>query len=117
VCLIHATRGVVVAERVAVARSFLHRLRGLMGRSLLEPGEGLLIDPCSSIHTCFMRFPIDVLYMGADDVVRRVDHGMRPWRIGPLFTGAAYVVELPAGTAREAGVATGDRLCWRPIDE
>jgi len=116
VCLTDATRGVVVAQRVKVASSFLQRLRGLMGRSTLDPGEGLLIDPCSSVHTFFMRFPIDVLYIGADHVVRRVDHGMRPWRIGPLFTGAVYVVELPAGTARETGVVAGARLSWQPAE-
>lgn len=108
------TRGVVIAERVRVARSFVRRFLGLMGRPRLRPGEGLLLDPCSSIHTFLMRFPIDVVYVGPDHVVRRVDHAMRPWRIGPLFTGAAYVVELAAGTAREAGVAPGDQLSWKP---
>ncbi len=108
------TRGVVIAERVRVARSFVRRFLGLMGRRGLRPGEGLLLDPCSSIHTFLMRFPIDVVYVGPDHVVRRVDHAMRPWRIGPLFTGAAYVVELAAGTARQVGVAPGDRLSWQP---
>uniref|UniRef100_A0A7C2W8S6 DUF192 domain-containing protein n=2 Tax=Thermorudis TaxID=1649508 RepID=A0A7C2W8S6_9BACT len=112
--LIDQTRGVVIAERVRVARSVAQRFLGLMGRSGLQPGEGLLLDPCSSIHTFFMRFPIDVLYVGPDHIVRRVDHAMRPWRIGPLFTGAAYVVELAPGTARRTGVAVGDRVCCQP---
>lgn len=114
ICLIDHTRGVVIAERVRVARSVMQRFLGLMGRSGLRPEEGLLLDPCSSIHTFVMRFPIDVLYVGPDHVVRRVDHAMRPWRVGPLFTGAAYVVELAPGIARRTGVAPGDRLCWRP---
>lgn len=117
ICLIDQTRGVIIAERVRVARSVVQRFLGLMGRSGLRPEEGLLLDPCSSIHTFVMRFPIDVLYVGPDHVVRRVDHEMRPWRIGPFFTGAAYVVELAPGTARRTGVVPGDRLGWRPASE
>lgn len=116
IAVIDATRGVVLAERVRVATSFAARFLGLMGRGTLAPGEGLLIDPCSSIHTFFMRFPIDVLYVGSDHVVRRIDHAMRPWRFGPLNTGAQYVIELPAGTVARVGVAPGDRLTWCPSD-
>lgn len=113
VTLLDETRQVVIADRVYLARSLWARFRGLMGRTRLDDTEGLLIDPCSAIHTLWMRFPIDVLYVGRDHVVRHIDHGLRPWRIGALRTGAAYVVELNAGVAERAGVHVGDRVGWR----
>lgn len=112
--VINPAREAVVGERVSVAQSMWARGRGLMWRAALEPGTGLLIDPCSSIHTMWMRFPIDVLYVDRDDVVVRADAAMPPWRIGPLFTGARYVVEVPAGTIERSGTAVGDRLTYEP---
>lgn len=104
------TRDAVLGRRVREARSFLSRGRGLMLAPGLEPGEGLLIDPCSSIHTFFMRFPIDVLYVDRSSTIVRADRSMKPWRIGPLFTGSKWVVELPPGTIESTGTQTGDEL-------
>lgn len=105
------TRGTTVAKDPAVASTFFSRGRGLMMRSDFPDGTALVIDPCSSIHMFFMRFPIDVLYMNDSNEVVRVQHGIRPWRMGPLFTrGAKYVIELPVGTAERSRTAVGDRL-------
>lgn len=112
--VLNTTRGTVVAERVQVARSLWARTRGLMLRPPLPPGTGLLIDPCSSIHSMWMRFPIDVLYLDRDDVVVRIAVAMPPWRIGPLFTGARYVIELPPGMIRASKTSVGDRLAYAP---
>jgi uncharacterized protein len=78
--------------------------------SALSSGEGLIIDPCSSIHTFWMRFPIDVLYMNRDYEVIRADACMKPWRIGPIFTGSKWVIELPAGTISTTGTKPGDKI-------
>lgn len=112
--VLNKTRGTVVAEHVQVARSLWARTRGLMLRPPLPPGTGLLIDPCSSIHSMWMRFPIDVLYLDRDDVVVRIAEAMPPWRIGPLFTGARYVIELPPGTIRASQTSVGDQLEYAP---
>jgi uncharacterized protein len=104
------TRGVVVATRVEVARSFGARLRGLLGRSSLEAGEGLVIDPCSSIHTFFMRFPIDVVFLGDDDRVVAIIPDLRPWRATRFYAAARSTLELSAGTAARTGMAVGDRI-------
>jgi uncharacterized membrane protein (UPF0127 family) len=105
------TRSTIVAADVAVARSFLARGRGLMLERAFPLGSALVIDPCSSIHMFFMRFPIDVLYMDRDDRVVRVQHRIKPWRIGPLFTrGARYVIELPAGAIESSETQVGDEL-------
>jgi len=72
--------GSVACPRCRVADRPLARLRGLLGRAALEPGEGLLITPTGSVHTCFMRFPIDVVFLDRDGAVLGVRADLRPWR-------------------------------------
>jgi len=87
-----------------------------MFRSNLPTGTGLVIDPCSSIHTFWMRFPIDVLYVDREGMVLRADRAMRPWRFGPLFVRhGRYVIELPAGTIEQSQTTQGDRVLLEPI--
>jgi uncharacterized protein len=84
----------------------------------LADDAGLLIDPCSSIHMFFMRFPLDVIYLNKDDQVVRVQQGIRPWRIGPLHTrGARYVIELPVGVIERSGTSVGDQLSFHTAAE
>lgn len=102
------TRGTTVAPAVRLAATFWSRFRGLMLARPLPPGAGLVIVPCSSIHTQFMRFPIDVLYVDKSDVIVGIDRDLRPWRIGRFYRKVHFVVELPAGGA--AGCGIGDQL-------
>jgi len=102
------TRGAPVVVAGRVARTFWSRFRGLMGVPTLAPGAGLIIEPCSSIHTHFMRFPIDVLYVDREHVIAGIDRNLRPWWIGRFYKKVHYVVELPTGGA--AGCQVGDRL-------
>jgi len=88
------------------------RMRGLLGRDRLEPGEGLLIERCSSIHTCFMRFPIDVVYLDAGWRVKKKVAHLVPWRLSACL-GASHTLELPAGALERAQVPTGCRLVLR----
>ncbi len=104
----NVTRGAPVVVSGRVASTFWSRFRGLMGVSSLALGAGLVIEPCSSIHTHFMRIPIDVLYVDQDHVIAGIDRNLRPWRIGRFYKKVHYVVELPAGGA--AGCQVGDRL-------
>jgi len=112
--VVNATRGQSLVAAGWVADRFWSRLRGLIGNPLLEPGEGLLITPCNSVHTHFMGFPIDVLYVNGTEEVVGIDHALRPWRFGRLYRGARFVLELPAGTARATGTQVGDRLQVEP---
>jgi uncharacterized membrane protein (UPF0127 family) len=82
-------------------------MRGLLGRSALEPGEGMLFRPAGSIHMFFMRFPIDAVFCDAELRVIDVERGLQPWRTARRG-GAKIVVELAEGAA--AGLAAGDRL-------
>ena len=104
------TRDQVLISDGEAATSFLARLRGLIGHAPLQEGQGMMIKPCSSIHTFGMGFPIDVVF--ADQVGRVVKTASEvpPNRIGPVARGAAFVLELPAGTIARTGIQVGDQI-------
>lgn len=101
--------GDVVCDRCVVADSPVSRMRGLLGRSELRPGEGLLLRPASAIHTWFMRFPIDAVFLDRDWRVVGISDDVRPWRAASR-RGAKAVLELPAGESSRRGLALGDQL-------
>jgi uncharacterized membrane protein (UPF0127 family) len=105
-------RGVVVVQEGQHARTFWGRLRGLLDTPPLQPGQGLLLEPCNSIHMFFMSYPIDALYLDAGNRVLRVVSDLAPWRVGPTIRRARRVLELPAGHAARCGVQVGDRLSF-----
>lgn len=100
-----------MCERCLLAETPLTRLKGLLGRSGLERGEGLLLRPASSIHTFFMRFPIDAVFLDRDLVVLSVSSHLKPWRTAGK-RGAKAVLELPAGEAERAGLQPGEKLVF-----
>ena len=112
--IVNADRGTVLAERAEIARSFWTRGIGLMGRRGLPEGGGLVIDPCGSIQTWFMAFPIDVAFVARDGRVVRLAHAVPPWRLGPVARGARSVIERPAGTLERTGTVVDDRLILEP---
>jgi hypothetical protein len=99
----------VVCEECLVADRPLARMRGLLGRTSLPRGEGVLLRPAGSIHTFFMRFPIDAVFVDRDGVVVGVEHELRPWRTARR-SGAHAVLELAAGEADARGVTAGQQL-------
>jgi hypothetical protein len=108
--VVNRTKGTLVAERADVAATFFTRLRGLLGRSSLDQGSGLVLRPTNSIHSFFMKFPIDVLFLDRSARVLHVMGDMRPNRISPLVRHAHTVVELPVGAIAASRTATGDQL-------
>jgi uncharacterized membrane protein (UPF0127 family) len=101
--------GSLVCEHCRVADGFLLRLRGLAGRRRLAPGHGLLLPRTRSVHTHFMRFAIDVVFLDAEDTVVRVVPGLRPWRAA-ASRDARAVLELRATEAEKRGLRVGTRL-------
>src|SRR5438067_12208500 len=101
--------GRVVCERCEVAATPLSRMKGLLGRSGLAPGEGMLIRPTSGVHTAFMRFPIDVVFLDRSLRVLAVREDVRPWR-AVAQRGARAALELAAGEAARSGIGEGDEL-------
>ena len=104
------TRNTDLATRASAARSFWPRLVGLLGRRSLDAGDGLLIEPCRSVHTIFMRFPIDVVYVDRDMAVVKTAHDLRPFRVSGAIRSARSVIELPSGTIARSGTSVGDQL-------
>jgi uncharacterized protein len=101
--------GGVVCKRCIVADRMLPRMKGLLGRRELPAGEGMLIRPAPSIHTFFMRFPIDVVFLARDGEVLKVSSNVKPWRARSCRR-AHSVLELAAGEAERRRVARGRRL-------
>jgi uncharacterized protein len=102
--------GTLLGDRIAVADTRATRAVGLLSRDGLDPGEGLWIIPSRGVHTCWMRFPIDVIALDERGVIidRVVD--MKPWRIRLPRRGTAGVLELPAGALDESGTEVGHRI-------
>lgn len=99
-------------EQIATAlhaKGYFARLRGLLGRSLDEDG-GLMLSPCSAIHTIGMRYAIDAVYLDRSWRVLRVDESLNPGRVLPPQRGGKHVLELRAGRAKQCAIATGDIL-------
>ena len=103
-------RPLLEVERTSTA---FERLRGLLGRPAPAAGRGLLIDPCASVHTTFMSYPIDVVFIAGDWTLLRVVPQLRPWRAA-ICPRAAMTLELAAGQAAALGISAGQRLLWRP---
>ena len=102
-------RGPVVCEQGEVAASSWSRSKGLLGRSGLGEQEGLWIQPTSSIHMWFMRFPIDVIWAAEDGRVIKLVVNIKPWRMS-FCRGAKVSLELPVGAIERSGVKVGDHL-------
>ncbi len=106
--LFNTTRDTVLAGKVRVARSFGSRLLGLMGRGSLAVDEGLLIPGCRSVHTWFMRFPIDVVYLDESGHVVRVHERVAPFHLSWGGQRARDVLEITAGAAATGDTRPGD---------
>jgi uncharacterized membrane protein (UPF0127 family) len=107
---VNCTRQIVLSENLETANRFFKRFIGLMGRKRINPGGGLLIAPCSSIHMFFMRFPIDAVFIGSDGRVVYLEKQIQPWRVSRVVWKARSVLELPAGTIDRTGTEVGDLI-------
>lgn len=108
-------RSTVLATRLEVADNGPKRNKGLLGRDGLGPGEGLWIVPCESVHTFFMRFPIDLVYLDRKNTVKKVRSAVGAWRLSACLS-AHSILELPAGTIRNTLTVPGDTLEFTPAD-
>lgn len=108
--VVNLTSNEVLADQAQFAKTFLTRLKGLMFRKEIEPGECLILHPCNSIHTFFMRFPIDVLFVSKENKVVHAIENISPNAVSPIVRSAARVVELPVGTIWKTNTKVGDRL-------
>lgn len=102
-----------IAETIRYTDCFLGKLFGLAGRRNIPAGEGIIIKGCAWVHTFFMRFAIDILYLDSGLRILRIDRSIPPWRLLEPCPGASTVLELAGGTADKCGLAVGERLVLR----
>ncbi|MFA5059291.1 MAG: DUF192 domain-containing protein [Candidatus Omnitrophota bacterium] len=108
--IINTTRQTVIADQVAIADTPLSRMIGLLNRKQILPSEALVIESCNSIHMFFMRFSIDVIFVGKDNSVVGLVKNIKPFSLSPIFWKAQRAIELPAGTIQASGTCLGDSI-------
>lgn len=106
--LISFSKGNLLAKEAKIADSFLKRIKGLLGRKEFLEGEALIFYKTNSIHTFFMRFPIDVLFFDNEGKVIKAVSNLKPFRFCGVFSFSSNVAELPAGTILKTSTAVGD---------
>jgi len=106
----------IVLPHVEVAASLWSQSIGLMGRKEILPESGLYIPHCNAIHTAFLRFPIDVLFLDREMKVVRLITELAPWRVIGFVRGAKSVVELPAGTLNRKRIVVGQQFTLHRSD-
>ena len=106
------SKGTQLASDARMARSLISRGVGLLGKRSLPEGEALIIDPCGSVHTAFMRFAIDVLYVDKSLRVVKAVSNLKPFRMSAVLHGRCSVIELPSGIITATNTARGDQLAF-----
>ncbi len=106
--IVNVTRGTIIAQRAQIAASSAQRMKGLLGRKGLSLDEALVLKPCSAIHTFFMQFAIDVLFLGKNMRIIKAIQNMPPNRLSPIAWASLMVVELPAGKINQTNTQVGD---------
>ncbi|MEZ4357798.1 MAG: DUF192 domain-containing protein [Eubacteriales bacterium] len=96
-------------DKVNIAQSVFSRFKGLIGKKGLLPGEGLIIKPCKQVHTFYMRFPLDILFVDKKMQILHIET-LEPGKVGKFVSKAHFVLEVPVGTANDFGIFTGDYL-------
>ena len=106
--IINQTKGTTLAQNASLAKNIFTRAIGLLNRSSLNKDEALIIMPCNSIHTFFMRFPIDVIFVDRNNKVIKALSSVKPFRLSGIYLSSSFVIELPAGTLQNIPTAIGD---------
>ncbi len=107
---INAATGEVIADKVRIAQNFKSRSIGLLNRRSLNENEALLIKPCASIHTFFMKFPIDVLFLSKEGNIVKIEHSLKPWKLSGCLAGCFMVLELQQGKVSKTTIKIGNSI-------
>jgi len=107
---VNRTTGRILAGKVLLAETLWSRMRGLLGRDALPQAEGLLIRPCCGVHTFFMKFPIDVVFLDGGNRVIAAAVNLKPYRMTRIVRASRSVLELAAGTVDASGTRTGNEV-------
>ncbi|MGC2494169.1 MAG: DUF192 domain-containing protein [Candidatus Binatus sp.] len=118
---INQTRGTVLCARLENAGGLAGQGRGLLGRDGLEPGTGMLFEngrftPFMWMHMFFMRFAIDIVFLGRGNTVIKINRRLKPWRVSSMVFGARSALELTAGASDESSTQTGDQIVFEAVE-
>jgi uncharacterized membrane protein (UPF0127 family) len=108
--IFNKTKGTLLADDVILADSFRTRMKGLLGKKDLKSGQALILKPCDSVHTFFMRFAIDVIFVDRQHRVGLALGCLKPWRMSPICWKAQFAVELPSGAILDSRTEKGDEI-------
>lgn len=108
--VINQTKSVILAHNVIIADSFLTRLKGLLGKPCLPDGWCLVLKPCRSVHTMFMRFDIDIIFVDSHNTVVSAINNMSPFRFSSYVRDSYLTIEFPAGTIKSTCTTPGDMI-------
>lgn len=103
------TKNRLLVERLFLAKTTLQKMKGLLGRTGLELNEGILLEHCRSIHTCFMKFPIDAVFVDSGLRVTKIISNLKPWRLACAWA-ASHCIEVAAGTLTMEKLEVNDQL-------
>jgi len=110
--IFNRTHKTTLADKALIASSFFKRARGLLGKRAFTYGQALILKPCNSVHTYFMSFPIDVLFVNKNNTVIKIVTGLKPFRLSPICLKSRLVIELPPGTIKITSTSLGDQLIF-----
>jgi len=108
--IVNQRNGLTVSQHTRHADTWIKRLVGLLPEKKMNPGHGLWILPCNSIHTIGMNFPIDVVFLDKNHRIKKLGKSIRPYRFCSSLKGTKSVLELPVGAISAAGLQRGDKL-------
>lgn len=108
--LVNKNNNSIIARNVEFADNFFKRLLGLMFRKNFQEGRAIIIKPCNMIHTFFMRFPIDALFVSKDNEIIHIIENMQPGKTSKLIRKASMVIELPAGTVEKTQTKKEEKI-------
>ncbi|MEW6170047.1 MAG: DUF192 domain-containing protein [Candidatus Omnitrophota bacterium] len=108
--IINLTKNTTLAEEVEIAKTIWQRGKGLLGRKTLGQGKALVLWPCDSIHTFFMQFAIDVIFVDKENRIISVYENLKPFRVTRIYFKAKFAIELPIGTIATSSTKIGDTL-------
>ncbi len=100
----------VLASRATLANHFFSRLKGLLGTKELPSGRGIILEPCNCIHTLFMHYDLDVIFLDEDNRVVALNERLKPYRFSSYYGKAKKAIELPAGTLEKTELSIGEKL-------
>ncbi len=108
--ILNRTKNRVLADDVLMSSSFLNRLKGLLGRSSIKINQAMLLRPANSIHTFFMRFPIDILFINENNIIIKAYRNMKPFKLTGIYFKSSFVIELHSGIIDSTQTTEGDLI-------